>query len=131
MSSQSPTLDNGIRYQVWGFLFGPRSGPRRLNLRVFGNDDIRISGTQYLFATDVEITTTRVDVQHRVYIVYFDLARHLVHRGDASYVFVRVRASHMTPLHIRVEDDLQDIMRVLLVLANRFPLVGEGVSASS
>ncbi|KAI6156923.1 hypothetical protein BKA82DRAFT_25961 [Pisolithus tinctorius] len=131
MSSLSPAPDNGIRYWVWGFLFGPRSGPCHLDLRVFGNDDIRISGTQYLFAADVEITTSHMEVKHHIYIMFFDLACHQAQHVDASYVFVCVRASHMTPLHIRAEDDLQDILHVLLVLANRFPAIRERDSAST
>ncbi|KAI6142166.1 hypothetical protein BKA82DRAFT_30531 [Pisolithus tinctorius] len=131
MSSLLPAPDNGIHYQVWGFLFGPRSGPRHLDLHVFGNDDIRISGTQYLFAADVEITTSCVEVEHHVYIVFFNLAHHQAQCTDASYIFIHVCMSHMTPLHIHAEDDLQDILRVLLVLANRFPAIRERDSAST
>ncbi|KAI6152447.1 hypothetical protein BKA82DRAFT_4351695 [Pisolithus tinctorius] len=115
---------NTLDYQVWGFLFGPTSGPRHLNVRVSGIEDISISGTQSLFAVDVDVTTTRVDVGGRVYVVFFDLARHLMERQNASYVFIRVRPVHLMPLNIRAEDDLQDILYVLLVLANRFPAVG-------
>ncbi|KAI6146042.1 hypothetical protein BKA82DRAFT_35379 [Pisolithus tinctorius] len=117
MSSLTPAVDNSTRYEVWGFLFGPRSGPRRLNVRVSDSDDIRISGTQYLFAPDVEISTTRVEVGMRLYVVFFDLGRHETERENASYVFVRVRPTHLTPVDIRTEDDLQDIIHVLLVVS--------------
>ncbi|KIO09548.1 hypothetical protein M404DRAFT_22049 [Pisolithus tinctorius Marx 270] len=112
------------RYDIWGFMFGPTSGPCCLSVRVSGHDNIWISGTQYLFAADVEVSTTRVEVGERLYVVFFDLARHQTQRQNATYVFVRVCAAHLMLVNIRVEDDLQDILHVLLVLASRFPAIG-------
>ncbi|KAI6141933.1 hypothetical protein BKA82DRAFT_4017453 [Pisolithus tinctorius] len=124
MSSLAGEDVTATRYDVWGFLFGPTSGPRRLSVRVSSDNNIWISGTQYLFAADVEVSTTHVEVGRRVYVVFFDLAHHQTLRQSTSYVFVRVRPAHLMPLNIRAEDDLQDILRVLLELANCFPTVG-------
>ncbi|KIN95601.1 hypothetical protein M404DRAFT_34045 [Pisolithus tinctorius Marx 270] len=128
MTSLTSDDVNATPYEVWGFLFGPTLGPRCLNVRVSGNEDIWIPGTQYLFAPDVDVMTTRVDVGGRVYVVFFDLARHQTERQNASYVFIRVRPAHLTPLNIRAEVDLQDILRVLLELANRFPAIGGAIA---
>lgn len=56
-------------------------------------DEIRISGTQYLLAADVDVATTRMEVGCRLYVGCFDLGRHKTRRENASYVFVRVRST--------------------------------------
>ncbi|KAI6157966.1 hypothetical protein BKA82DRAFT_4010144 [Pisolithus tinctorius] len=124
MSSHAGEDVTAMCYDVWGFLFGPTSGPCHLSVWVSSDDNIWISGTQYLFTADVEVSTTQVEVGGRVYVVFFDLAHHQSLHQSASYVFIRVQPAHLTPLNIRTEDDLQDILRVLLVLANRFPAIG-------
>ncbi|KIO11879.1 hypothetical protein M404DRAFT_20467 [Pisolithus tinctorius Marx 270] len=115
--SQISTNDRTL-YTVWGFLFGRTSGPRRLSVRVDDNGMMVISGNQYLFPPDASITSTRVQLRHRLYIVFFDQERHQTCRETAAYVFVRVLPGHQRPLHIRAEDDLQDIMNALLVFVS-------------
>ncbi|KAI6143104.1 hypothetical protein BKA82DRAFT_35285 [Pisolithus tinctorius] len=115
MSSLAEEDVISTQYEVWGFLFGPTSGPHRLNVWVSDNDNIWISGSQFLFAADVEVETTCMEVRGRLYVVFFNLAHHQTEHQNASYVFVRVWPAHLTPLNIHAEDDLQDILRVLLV----------------
>ncbi|KIN92651.1 hypothetical protein M404DRAFT_36869 [Pisolithus tinctorius Marx 270] len=123
--------DGGTLYTVWGFLFGRTSGPRRLSIHVDNTGTMTISGNQYLFPPDASITSARVRVRHRLYIVFFDLHRHQTCRESGAYVFVRVQPGHQRPLHIRAEDDLQDIMNGLLVLATRFPSTESGSAATN
>ncbi|KAI5991053.1 hypothetical protein F5J12DRAFT_861877 [Pisolithus orientalis] len=93
MSSLTPAVDNSTHYEV------------------SDSDDIQISSTQYLFAPDVKISMTCVEVGMRLYVV--------------------VQPTHLTLVNIHTEDDLQDIIHVLLVLATCFPVVGTSTSHTS
>lgn len=75
-------------------------------------DDVSVAEVESVFQPGTTIQRTRIEVNGRLYLVYFDRPSHQQDRENGSYLFLRMtnwgRAENLRP-----EDDIMDIMEVL------------------
>lgn len=115
--------NDGETHAVLAFLLGNRlSGPRMMTVRSEGTeaDDVSVAEVESVFQPGTTIQRTRIEVNGRLYLVYFDCPSHQQDRENGSYLFLRMtnwgRAENLRP-----EDDIMDIMEVLDRLDRLFP----------
>ncbi|KAI6153569.1 hypothetical protein BKA82DRAFT_22860 [Pisolithus tinctorius] len=116
MSSSSPYTVLG-----WFLTHGGNTGPRLIFV-CRRRARTRVMFDRSLFPPNTNVTRTHVHINDSVYRVFFDRDHHQHQHACASYFFVRM-LNPARAVDIWPENDINDLLDVLAILDERFPLI--------
>ena len=105
-----PLID-GIGREVWTFVLGPSSGPRRMLVKPESDGRDGISAEICVFPEHCAVSRITTTVDNRTYLIYFDQERHAHNRAKATYIFLRL-SDNGTACDFSMENDFPDIIRL-------------------